>query len=288
MTEILLKPEKNQNEILAGNFIFYLVQDGFYRLDGGAMYGMVPKTLWEKMEPHDEKNRLYMSLNCLLAKRGKEIFLVDAGIGDKMDEKTKEIFGIEKEHTLLEEMAEIGVKPEDVTHVILTHMHFDHVGWITDNEGNLTFPNAKYYVQKKEWEEAFDPHIRFKDSYLIPYYEALKDSPSLILLDGDVEIVPGVSVMLVPGHSQGHQIAIFDGGSKKIAHLGDIVAIATMVRQNWTCGFDREPEISINNKQSLLEKAYEEKWHIVTAHDRTIRIGTLETVKGKYRLKKVI
>lgn len=279
---------KSNNLISSGSFKFYLVQDGYYRLDGGAVYGMVPKLIWEKFERYDDQNRLFMSLNCLVAIRGKQVFLVDAGIGDKLDEKGRTIFAIEKDKTLLEEMAEIGVKPRDVTHVLLTHLHFDHVGWVTDNDGNITFPNAKFYVQKAEWEEAFNPHIRFKNSYLINYYKTLLGNPNLVLLEGDAEIEKGVFALLVPGHSKGSQVFLFDSGERKFAHFGDVTAIATMVRQNWACGYDREPELAIDNKLSLLNRAYEENWLIMTAHDRTIRVGEIESVHGKYRLKKVL
>jgi len=277
-----------KRKITIGEFEFYMVMDGYYRLDGGSMYGMVPRGIWSKFEKRDDRNRLFMAMNCLMAKSGDKVYLADVGIGDKLDEKGKDIFGIEKEKTLLEEMADHGVTPGMVTHVIPTHLHFDHAGWIQDNDGRLTFPNAKYYVQRIEWEEAMNPHVRFKDSYLMNYFGALRDSDQLVLLDGDAAIDDFASVYLVPGHSKGHQVVVFDAGEGKIAHFGDVAAMASQVRQNWTCGFDRCPEETITNKLPILEKAYEEGWLVTSAHDRNTRIGTLEKVRGKYRLKKIL
>ncbi|MCE1248582.1 MAG: MBL fold metallo-hydrolase [Firmicutes bacterium] len=279
---------KSRLHITAGGFDFYLVRDGYYRLDGGSMYGMVPKAIWETIEKYDEKNRLYMGMNCLLAAGRGKVYLADTGIGDKFDEKRKAIYGIEKEKNLLEEIADAGFKPEDITDVIPTHLHFDHAGWIQDNEGKLTFPNAVYHVQKTEWEEALNPHPRFKDSYLMNFYSALKDSPALHLLDGDEVIDNTVRVKLTAGHSKGHQIVIFETGEKTVAHFGDIAALASQVRTNWTCGFDRFPEETVTVKTPLLEEAFEGGWIVVTAHDRTIHAGQLEKVRGNFHLKKLI
>lgn len=288
MTTTQLNVDIEKKKITIGDFEFYLVMDGFYRLDGGAMYGMVPKPIWEKIEKTDERNRLYMAMNCLLAKKGDKVYLADVGIGEKLDEKGRDIFGIEKEKSLIEEMADAGITPDMVTHVIPTHLHFDHAGWIQDNDGNLTFPNAKYYVQKTEWDEALTPHVRFKASYLKNYYNKLMNSDQLVLLDGDTQIDENLSVVLTPGHSKGHQVVIIDGGERKFAHLGDVAALAPQIRINWTCGFDRSPEDTITGKIPLLERAFAENWLIMTAHDRTVRVGELRKVKNNYCLEKIL
>lgn len=281
------KINKDKKEIITDDFKFYLVMDGYYRLDGGAMYGMVPKPIWEKIESHDERNRLYMAMNCLLAERGDSLYLVDTGIGGKLNDKGRDIFGIEREKTLLEELSDLGYTPDDITHVILTHLHFDHAGWIQDERGKLTFSNAQYYVQRSEWEEAMKPHVRFKDSYLLNYYGALVDSNQLVLLDGNSEIDKGVSVILTPGHSKGHQVVLFNSGEMVVAHLGDLVPIASMVRKNWTCGFDRSPEETITYKAPIMDQAYNEGWILISAHDRITPVGKLKTNKGKYYLESV-
>lgn len=287
MIETKLKIDRDQEKITAGDFEFFVVQDGYYRLDGGSMYGMVPKNIWSRIERFDENNRLYMALNCLVAKRGEQIFLADVGIGEKMDEKGRKIFGIENEKNLIQGLAAIGITPDMVTHVIPTHLHFDHAGWIVDNEGKLTFPNASYYIQLEEWAEAMKPHARFKDSYLMPYYAALKDSSSLVIIDGDVEIEEDVWVLMTPGHSRGHQVVLFDAGEVKVAHFGDLAAMAAQIRLNWTCGFDREPETTITNKKPILDRALEEEWLVVTGHDREIKMGRMALEKGKHCLKKI-
>ncbi len=288
MDTATLRIDTEKRRVSGDVFDFYIVQDGYYRLDGGSMYGMVPKTIWSRIEEHDEQNRLYMCMNCLLAHRGDQLFLVDTGIGEKLDPKGKRIFGIEGEHNLIQEIMSAGFTPDQVTHVIPTHLHFDHAGWIVDNYGNLTFPNANYYIQQAEWAQAQNPHTRFKDSYLMEYYQALEDSPRLVLLDGDTEIEEGIWAYLVPGHSRGHQVVLFDDGPTKVAHLGDVCAMAAQIRLNWTCGFDGHPEETITHKEPLLNRALEEKWLVVPAHDRKILLGQVEMEKGKHRLKKVL
>ena len=288
MAPTALKVDLEKRHLKGTNFDFYLVQDGYYRLDGGSMYGMVPKLIWERIEDFDENNRLYMCMNCLLVQRGAHLYLVDTGIGEKLDDKGKKIFGIEKEQNLIQEIMAAGFSPDQVTHVIPTHLHFDHAGWIVDNYGNVTFPNAKYYIQQTEWKEAMNPHVRFKDSYLADYYKALEGTDHLVLVDGDREIEPDVWVYLVPGHSRGHQVVLFDDGELKVAHMGDVCAMAAQIRLNWTCGFDRHPEETITHKEPLLKRALEEKWLVVPAHDRKTLMGRIEMEKGKYRLKKVI
>jgi glyoxylase-like metal-dependent hydrolase (beta-lactamase superfamily II) len=283
-----LNVDKSRRCFRTGDFDFFLVCDGYYRLDGGSMYGMVPRAIWEKIEKFDERNRLYMAMNCLLVSGKGKLYLADTGIGEKFDQKRKDIYGIEKEKNLIQEITEAGFSCEDVTDVIPTHLHFDHAGWIQDNEGKLTFPNAHYHVQKIEWEEALNPHLRFKDSYLNDFYFALEGSANLHSVDGDARIDKNVSVILTAGHSKGHQVVVFDTGERKVAHFGDIAALASQVRTNWTCGFDRFPEETVNVKAPLLERAFEENWIIVTAHDRTIRVGELEKVRGNFHLKKIM
>lgn len=283
-----IQVDKERGRVVAGDFEIFLVQDGCYRLDGGSMYGMVPKNIWSRIEKHDEMNRLYMAMNCLAARRGSQVFLADVGIGDKLDGKGKERFGIENEKNLICGLQELGITREMVTHVIPTHLHFDHAGWIMQNDGSLTFPNAGHYIQQEEWREALNPHMRFKDSYLLNYYGALKDTKNLILLDGDREIEENVWALATPGHSRGHQVVLFDGGDVKVAHFGDLAAMAAQIRLNWTCGFDRDPETTITHKAPILERALREKWLIVTAHDRDIRMGQMDMEKGKYILRKVL
>lgn len=288
MATAALEIDKEKSMVKSGDFTFHVLTDGYYRLDGGTMYGMVPKPIWSRYEKFDERNRLYMALNVLVAIRGDQIFLADTGVGEKMSDKEKDIYGIENDKNLIEQLKELGITPDKVTHVIPTHLHFDHAGWMTDKDGDIMFPNAKYFIQRAEWEEALNPHVRFKASYLLPYYAALKDSPNLVLIGGPVEIERDVWVYHTPGHSKGHQVVVFDTGSRHVAHLGDVAAMAMQIRLNWTCGFDRAPEETINTKTPLLEKALKEKWLVVTGHDRQQKMGEMTKEKGKYCLKKIL
>ena len=185
----------------------YSISDGFFRLDGGAMFGVVPRLLWEKRAPPNERNRIRMGLWCLLIQAGNKNILVDNGIGDKPNRRFEEIFEIEHPPSLIPSLAEHNLKPSDIDMVILTHLHFDHCGGNTIfRDGKLmpTFPNAKYVMQRTEWEKAVSPNERTRASYVKENLIPIKEAGLVELIDGDKEILPGVSVKVTGGHTRGH------------------------------------------------------------------------------------
>ncbi len=195
-----------------GEFELFSLSDGFFGLDGGAMFGVVPKPLWERTNPPDERNRIRLALRPLLVVAGKERVLVDTGIGDKWDEKARDIYRIEHTDTIESSLARVGLKPEDITRVVLTHLHFDHAGAATklDSTGKPVprFPNARYYVQQREWELAINPNRRSRAAYLPDNFLPLQEAGQLELIDGDFQLGLGLELVLTGGHTPGHQIVM--------------------------------------------------------------------------------
>lgn len=266
-----------------GKFTVDVISDGEYKLDGGAMFGIVPKVLWGQTTHVDERNRIPLALNCVLIRTGSENILVETGIGRNYDSKIADIYAIKKSNGLLSSLKELEVKPEEINWVILTHLHFDHSGGIS-HKGILNYPNAKHVIQEEEWKQALNPHVRFKGSYFTENYELLKDSKNLYLIKGGAEIVPGVKVIFTGGHTHGHQMVLVESEGKKLAYWGDLIPFSPYVRNLWTCGFDFNPEESISKKDELLRRAFEEQWIMVMPHEREIKFGRLVKEKEKYKL----
>src|SRR5262245_543881 len=191
-----------------GEYQIDIISDGTMRLDGGAMFGVVPRVVWERVAEPDEKNRILVGLNCLLVRTPNNAIIIDTGAGDKWNEKQRAIYGIGHPPTILSSLAALGLSAEDISIVINTHLHFDHAGGNTrfPSDGDTakplpTFPRARYYVQRTEYEHACRPHERDRASYLPENWQPLVENGQLELIDGDREIVPGVSVFRVPGHN---------------------------------------------------------------------------------------
>lgn len=256
------------------------IPTGIFGLDGGAMFGTVPKVLWEKSNPPDEKNRIQMEARGLLLKSPSRNILIDCGnggdfvakYGDKLGPKFQEIYNVESSGpTLLKSLAQFGLKPEDITDVVLTHLHFDHCGGgTTEKNGELvpTFPNATYYVQKQNLEVAKKPNIRERASYFPANFEPLLKNNVLKLLDGNTEnFIPGISAYVSNGHTQGHQmIRIFDGKTS-LLYCGDVVPTSSHVRLAWVMGYDLEPLRLISEKEKILGRAADENWYLYFEHD---------------------
>jgi glyoxylase-like metal-dependent hydrolase (beta-lactamase superfamily II) len=195
-----------------GKFDIYPVLDGFFRLDGGAMFGVIPKVLWQKTNPSDTNNRILLALRTCLIDTGNDLILIDTGIGDKYEGKFEDIYQVKKEINLKNSFKQINKNYEDVTIVINTHLHFDHCGGNTKLDANKnivpTFPNAKYYVQKTEWEAANDPDSRSRASYIKDNFQVLEQAKVLNLVDGDQKIINGIEAIKTSAHTYGHQVVL--------------------------------------------------------------------------------
>lgn len=264
-----------------GEFELYLVSDGTFRLDGGAMFGTIPKVLWEKTNPADDRNRILLGLNCLLIRTPTQTILVDTGIGTVYDEKFAFLYGVDRSATaLLRSLASVGVWAVDITKVILTHLHFDHSGGNCFREGNgelkPTFPNAAYYINRGELAYASQPDPRSKPSYLPHTWEPLEKRGQVILTSGDEEIAPGVAVMLTPGHTQNHQSIMVRSGGLTACFLADLVPTPSHLKTHYVMGYDLYPLTTMENKERVLKQAREENWLLIFEHSPDVKAGYLD------------
>ncbi|MEC4678129.1 MAG: MBL fold metallo-hydrolase [Nitrospirota bacterium] len=274
-----------------GQFEIYPLTDGVLHLDGGAMFGVVPKTIWEKHHPVDGKNRIKLELGALLIKAHGRNILVDTGIGNKCSAKFCDIYGIERRPTIEASLQKYGLSPDDIDLVINTHFHFDHAGGNTrkDADGRIypTFSKASYFIQKGEWEDAIRPNERTKGSYLLENYEVLPKQAALDLLEGDAEILPGISVKRTPGHTAHHQAVFIESEGRKAIFLGDLIPTATHIPLPYIMGYDLFPLTTLETKRTLLEQAFEEQWLLIFQHDPNVRMGYLKRKSGHFLLQEV-
>jgi glyoxylase-like metal-dependent hydrolase (beta-lactamase superfamily II) len=260
-----------------------LLNGGNFRLDGGAMHGVVPKTLWSKLVSCDALNRCEYATRCLLIEAGGKRVLVETGNGDKFSPKLKDIYGINHDRSIEHALRDAGLSPDDIDFVVMTHMHFDHSGgttrYSTSGSGLApVFRRAKHVVQKREWEDATHPHERNQASYLQENVAPLGEAGLLQLVDGEAEIVPGVRVVPTPGHTAGHQsvlIGEWDPGAPKALFLGDVVPTAVHVKLPWVMAYDLDPARTVETKRALFKRAFEENWLLIWGHDKDSAAGRL-------------
>ena len=273
-----------------GKFKFSKVSDGKFWLDGGAMFGVVPKPLWNKLNPADKLNRIELGLNCLLIQTPQKNILIDTGVGQKLNEKFKEIYRVEKNTNLIDSLQKIGLKPENIDFVIDTHLHFDHCGGNTikkDGKFVPTFPKAKYVIQKQEWLDATNPNERTKASYLKENFIPIEEAGQLILVDGDTEILPGIRVIVTNGHTQGHQSVLIESEGKHAIYLGDLIPTTSHVKIPYIMGYDLYPLDIIEKKKEILNRAIKENWLLIFEHDPKIMFAYLVEENGKPTLKPI-
>ena len=264
----------------------HTLSDGRFRLDGGAMFGVVPKVLWEQGDPADEANRILLGLNCLLLRGQGTTVLVDSGVGDKEGDRFADQFALERDHDLFDALAELEVAPEDVTHVINTHLHFDHCGGNTrlDADGRATpsFPRARHVVQRREWDDAARPHERSRASYLARNFLPVEEAGLLDLVDGETEYLPGITLLPTPGHTPGHQSLLVDlPDGRRLFYAADLVPTSSHLPLPWIMSYDLEPLITLETKRAVMERAREEEWLWYFEHERERPFGELEWVATK-------
>ena len=296
----------------------HTLEGGLQRLDGGAMFGVVPKPLWEREIAPDERNRIPLAMRCLLVEHPDGLVLIDSAVGTKDDAKFREIYGIENASRasgrpdapgrpersegpasqLLDALEDAGYQPADVKWLINTHLHFDHAGGNTyrdparvgEDEGALrpTFPNATYVVQRGDLEFARKTNERTRASYLAPNFEPIADAGKFKLLNGDAEILPGIFARVTPGHVPWHQAVLVEDGGETAAFVADLIPTSAHLRLPWIMGYDLEPLRSLESKRQLLREAADEGWRIVFEHDAATAWGRVVRKGGGVGLEDVV
>jgi glyoxylase-like metal-dependent hydrolase (beta-lactamase superfamily II) len=271
-----------------GDWTFRAFTDGSFRLDGGSMFGVVPRVLWEKQHPADEKNRIELVLRCLLAEQGDRRLLVDTGLGDLWDEKGQRIYAIQRRPgQLREELAAAGVEAESITDVVITHLHFDHAGG-TVRRGEagleLAFPQARYWVQQQHWKWARNPTERDRASFRTEIFPVLEQSGRLELVEGMKEIADGVRLKPINGHTPGQQMVEFHTGAGTLVYCADLIPFASQVHAPWIMGFDLNPLLTLNEKKEFLSRAAENGYVLVFEHDPVVEACTVRFAEDRFQV----
>ncbi len=243
-----------------------------FKLDGGAMFGVVPKVLWQKVYPSDEKNLCTWALRCLLIETGNRKFLIDCGIGDKQDEKFMGNYHIENYKTFDTILSEYSLKTDDITDVILTHLHFDHCGGAVKNNADKTgfeptFKNATYWIGKQQWDLANSPNPREKASYLKENFVPLHEAGQIKFIENDMEIISGISVRIFYGHTAGQVIPFIDYNGKTLVYMADFIPTSAHIPVAWVISYDTQPLVSLAEKEIFLKEAVENNYTFFFEHD---------------------
>lgn len=273
-----------------GRFRLNHISDGSIRLDGGAVFGIVPRVLWERKLRPDHRNRVRLGLNCLLIRTPHEAILVDTGAGRKYSPKEREIYGIGEEPDIVARLAKLGMDPEDVDLVINTHLHFDHCGGNTRwEDGALApnFPKATYIVAREDYLTATGRNERTAVSYRTENWLPLQETNQLRLAEGEEEIVPGVSLVHTPGHTPGHHSVKVRSGGETVFFLGDLCATTAHVPLPWIMGYDLFPLTTLETRKRIYARAAAEKWLLLFDHDPDVVAGLMSRQESRYVVEPV-
>jgi glyoxylase-like metal-dependent hydrolase (beta-lactamase superfamily II) len=249
-----------------GAIELHWLNGGIFELDGGTAFGPVPKILWEKKAPSDAENYLPISAYPILIKTPDTLLLLESGLGNKLTEKQRKLFRIKAEWEILQDLSVLGLQPNDIEYVILTHYDWDHSAGVVMQEGadlKLTFPCARHVIQKTEWDDVLNANARSMHTYWPINIETLKNSSNLVLKDGDAEIVNGISVSLTGGHTRGHQIVMLESEGQKAIYLGDLLPTHAHFNPLWITAYDNFPLDSIRMKeQYITQYVAENAWFL--------------------------
>lgn len=288
--------------MIFGDYRIEIIPDTEFRLDGGAMFGVVPRVLWERKTEPDELNRVRLNMNCLFVETPDEKILIETGIGEKWSKKEQNIYGIFREKPFAQTLEEkTGCKPEDITIIVNTHLHFDHAGGNTiadsdkdqrpkteDQKPKPQFPNARYLVSKSEFEAAENPHERDRASYLHENWHPLQESGQLELKPDDYEVVEGLTMQTVRGHSATMQTVRLERGGRILYGFADLIPTTAHISLPWIMGYDLFPTETLEAKRKLLTQAVEEDWICLFYHDFETPLCKLKMVEGKLKSESIL
>jgi methylmalonyl-CoA epimerase len=274
-----------------GGLELITLSDGFFHLDGGAMFGVVPRPLWERRLPADSRNRITLGMRPLLV-RGERTLLIDAGCGDKMDAKSADIYGLEREYHLQHALDEAGMAIDDIDIVLASHLHFDHVGGFTvrDADGRVRprFPRARYVAHRAEWQDATHTHERNRASYHAEDFVPLAEAGVLDLVDDDAEIMPGVRLRRSGGHTAHHQVVMIASAGETAVFTADMYPTTAHVPDPWLMGYDLYPMDTLAFKRAFASEAIAREYLIFFEHDPTMAAGRIRESSGTRRVERII
>ncbi|RJF73360.1 MBL fold metallo-hydrolase [Deinococcus cavernae] len=265
----------------------YSLTDGLFRLDGGSMFGSVPKVLWEKVAPADEDNRIQLRSNPLLIQLGGRNILVDTGFWDRGGEKFDQMYAVERDETTFRGLGELGLSPDDIHYVINTHLHFDHCGRNTSLLGEPTFQNARHIVQRQELHDATHPHERSRASYIPETFVPVMEADLFDVVEGETEIVPGVKVLPLPGHNLGQQGVVLESEGEVLVYTADLLATTAHAPYPYVMGFDLYPVTCLETRKKYLPQWHEQHAIICTPHDPNVAFARLVEGRRGYTLEKM-
>ena len=275
-----------------GSIEFHVLNDGTFRLDGGAMFGVIPKPMWERVVPCDDRNRITLTMNSLLIRAAAQWILVETGAGDKFDDKRRDIYAFQGAPRLLAQLAARGLEPGQIDIVINTHLHFDHCGWntrIVNGQAVPTFPNARYFVHRGELEHARHPTERDRASYIPDNFEPMVKTGQWQLVEGERhEVVPGVELIVLAGHTNDMMGVRLSSGGQTAIFLSDLVPMTSHLPLAWIMGFDSYPLTTLANKKKWLPQIVREGWLALFCHDGKVPAARLREQEGKIIAEPVV
>lgn len=265
----------------------HAIDAGTVRLDGGSMFGVVPKAMWSRQIEPDDQNRIPLAMRCILVETSDARILIDTGAGNKTSEKLQAIYGIENDGnpTRLEDsLRAAGVEPSEIDLVVATHLHFDHAGGqtILRDDGRVVpaFENARYLIRRGEWEAGHSANRRIRSSYVAPDFDPLLEAGVLELTDGDMEVASGLRLVGLPGHTPDHQGVLIDLGGEVLFCPVDLAPTSAHLQLSWIMAYDLEPLVTLAEKERWLTRAGEEGWRIVFCHDHRVVSGKARSLDG--------
>jgi len=257
------------------------IETGNFKLDGGAMFGVVPKTMWNKVYPADENNLINSPMRCLLIEEDDKKVIIDCGMGEKMDPQLSKFYYLNGDDTLQKSLDKVGVKPEEITDVVLTHLHFDHCGGAVQPDGRLQFPNATHWISNSHWDSAHNPNNRERPSFFNENFDPIKETGKLKIIKKETKLSKNITLKLFYGHTDGLIVPFIKNGKKTLVYTTDFIPSSCHVQLSFICAYDINPLVSVEEKQEFLQEAIKKDYTLFFEHDiHTECCSLYQTEKG--------